>query len=369
VEIAEAWPLAARFTRFLTAIYSGRWISVIVLLATVSGSIAFAVPARSADLDIKITNENSNLRVRAKLGDSVAEFATKPGTLEKLISLYLSVECRNNPQCTRQFAPTLMTQQTHALELNTFENNLVALGVEILTPLREQIGKADRIRFVLDETLLRLPLDALYLDGAPLFLKMPVFYTLDASERTAPSHVSTSWVGLLISDETADPQRAVFSVARLFPNSRALDIKQFDVEKLTETAPPDFVVISGHGSVVYGGLDYIHVSDQEKFLPATMVQLRPKLVYFDSCNLANSVQFHHALRDSGTTYMIAPMLSNEAGNSSTKTIELVFENIAQGEDPVAALFTTRRALWSIYSKGDLRVRLMRAFPFRIYVLR
>jgi hypothetical protein len=42
--------------------------------------------------------------------------------------------------------------------------------------------------------------------------------------------------------------------------------------------------------------------------PAFVVALKPRIVYFDSCNLGLSVAFLDALQRSGTAYLLAPIL-------------------------------------------------------------
>ncbi len=74
------------------------------------------------------------------------------------------------------------------------------------------------------------------------------------------------------------------------------------------------------------------------------------------------------LQASGTTYAVAPILSNEAGDSSTGTIEIFFSELAKGIDPVKALFSARSALYERYALDDIQTALWRSFPFRVYRL-
>jgi hypothetical protein len=75
-----------------------------------------------------------------------------------------------------------------------------------------------------------------------------------------------------------------------------------------------------------------------------------------------------AMRASGVKYFLAPMMSNEAGNSSTLTIKAFFRELAAGVDPVEALYRARRELHAAFETEALRVLLWKAFPFRVYAL-
>ena len=68
------------------------------------------------------------------------------------------------------------------------------------------------------------------------------------------------------------------------------------------------------------------------------------------------------------TYYHAPIIKNEAGESSTQTMRLFFQHLLSGQTPEQAMFLKRRVLWRLYASNDLRQRLWRAFPFRVYRL-
>jgi len=70
----------------------------------------------------------------------------------------------------------------------------------------------------------------------------------------------------------------------------------------------------------------------------------------------------------GTSYFLAPILSNEAGNSSTRTIRLFFKNLAETGSPAESLYLTRRQLYQEFQKDPPAKRLWRAYPFRLYRL-
>jgi hypothetical protein len=70
----------------------------------------------------------------------------------------------------------------------------------------------------------------------------------------------------------------------------------------------------------------------------------------------------------GTKYFVAPILSNEAGNSSMMTIQVFFKHLLHSKRPEVALFHTRKVLWDAYRDDHFVYRAWRGFPFRVYRL-
>lgn len=241
---------------------------------------------------------------------------------------------------------------------------LTEVGQHFFAPVHPWIGSAAEIVIVLDEACIDFPLDALYYQGRPLFLHKPVTYSLHTHSDTVLA-VSEQWKGLLISHRTSDPERAVSAVKTLFPSSIYYDDLDVRLDDLKNIAASDFVLISGHGGP-RSGIDLEHVSIR----PETLADMAPKLVYLDSCRLGLHRGFLKSLHRSGTRYYLAPILNNESGESSTKTIERFFGALREGESPPSALFLARKTLYEHYtSQGDdFDLVMIRAFPFRIYRL-
>ena len=241
---------------------------------------------------------------------------------------------------------------------------LTEVGRDLYSPVEGWIERASAIEFVVAEESLAFPLDALYYSGKSLFLHKQVIYSLHAHSDD-PLGVSHKWKGLLISHESSDPERAVLAVKDLFPGSFYYDDHDVHPEDLRNIAEVDFVLISGHGGPVKG----IELENMP-IRPETLVHMAPKLVYLDSCRLGRHPGFLRSLHQSGTRYYLAPILNNESGESSTKTIQRFFTALSDGETPSNALFIARKTLYKHYSAqgDDFRLAMVRAFPFRIYRL-
>jgi len=100
--------------------------------------------------------------------------------------------------------------------------------------------------------------------------------------------------------------------------------------------------------------------------PSAFPQKKLKLIYFDSCHLGKGKNFAEHFLSSVAEYYLGPITSNEAGNSSTKTILSYFKNL-ETNNPVESLFKTKQEL-KAYSKGNLLVKLWFAAMFRLYKL-
>ena len=235
---------------------------------------------------------------------------------------------------------------------------LAEVGQELYSPIQAWIESASAIEFVLAEECLFYPLDALYYQGHPLFLDKPIAYSLHG-HSDALLQVSNQWKGVLIADETSDPEQAVLSVKTLFPDSLYFDNLEVHPEDLQNITAADFVLISGHGGPD-DGIDLEHIPIR----PETLVHMAPKLVYLDSCQLGINRGFLHSLHRSGTLYYLAPILNNESGESSTKTIERFFGALSAGKSPANALFAARKTLYEHYTAqgNDFSQAMVRALP-------
>jgi hypothetical protein len=334
------------------------------LLWSLGLAMAPASPAQAQDLVIRLEDRGQG-GFRVLAGTQTIDVG--PDMAARLAAIRFTMECAVEPKCSEQKTDAVEGTRP-VLDAATLRTLLIEAGNTLLAPLSNDIRRAARIRIVSPAGLLKIGLDVLHLHGQPLFVQKPIVYAFDADRPASVLAAKDSWFGLLISDQTADPQRAVFDVAKRFPRSERLDAAGLDLTRLRSHPAVDFVVLSAHGRAGYVEKDYIELPSQEVLSPADIARLRPQLVYFDSCNLGISTTYLEALRRAGTKYAVAPMLSNEAGNSSTRTIEAYFEALAKGVHPVTALHVARKQLYSVYQSEPLITLLWRAFPFRIYIL-
>jgi hypothetical protein len=290
-------------------------------------------------------------------------------TVAQIMSIRFTVECWVEPGCQAQRAEPFEGTR-RILPSAELAQTLSNLGEQILVPFAQEIDRATVLNIEIPPELVKFSIDALQLGGEPLYIRKPIVYTIGqpaAAVKPAP-RLTASATGVLISDRTSDPERAVFRVREFFSRSIMVEADEVDGIELQRHAPVDFAVISLHGRAGYDEADVMALPSQQELSPELIGSLRPRLVYLDSCNLGLSLRYLRALQLAGARYVLAPILSNEAGNSSTRTIEAFFRELALGNDPIVALHSAKRQLYAHYISEDPRAVLWRAFPFRIYEL-
>jgi hypothetical protein len=288
-------------------------------------------------------------------------------TVAQIMRVRFTVECWVEPECRTQRAEPFEGSRG-TLSSAELAQTLSELGEQILVPFAEEIDGATVLNIEIPPDLIKFSIDALQLGGEPLYIRKPLVYTLGQTATKPALALAPSASGILISDRTSDPERAVFRVREFFARSVLVEADEVDGIKLQRYSPVDFAVISVHGRVGYNEADVMALPSKEELSPELIGSLRPRLVYLDSCNLGLSLRYLRALQIAGVRYVLAPILSNEAGNSSTRTIEAFFRELSLGNDPIAALHSAKRQLYAHYKSDDLRAVLWRAFPFRIYEL-
>lgn len=345
--------------------------SAVLWLAVICGSAAASAqsePVRELRLQILDRAEpGGGLVVIAGEGARAKRVEVDHITAARLAGVRFSVECAADGECHDQRREPIEGDR-QVLGGEALQQVLEEVGKAILSPFADEIRGATRLRIQVQAHLVKIAIDALEFDGAPLYVQKPIMYTIDRDIAPSAMTIDATSVGLLISDRTADPQRAVYDVADLFPKSVALDAGDFDGAGLDPSARFDFVVISAHGRAGYEDSDLIALPGRRILPPDEVARLRPQLVYFDSCNLGVSLRYLQELQRAGVKFVLAPIVSNEAGESSTLTMRTFFQEIAAGRDPVTALYVTRRRAYELYGRHDVMDQLWRAFPFRVYAL-
>jgi hypothetical protein len=288
-------------------------------------------------------------------------------TVALLASIRFSLECLVEPKCWSQISEPVEGER-RVLDEESLKATLLQVGMKVLEPLRAELLHSRLIHVVLPASLVKLPIDVLYFGGRPLFLQSPVMYSIDWDVAPTNLIADREWTGLLLSDKSTDPERGVFTVAEDFPHAARIDAAEVDLRILQSRTQVDFTVISAHGRAGYKEPDALQLPNREIVSPELIAHWHPQLVYLDSCNLGISLQYLRGLRSSGVKYMLAPIISNEAGNSSTRTVAGYFAALARGADPAFALYEVKKEIYSAFEQNPLKRLLWRVAPFRIYAL-
>lgn len=275
-------------------------------------------------------------------------------------------------EIVRQFETiydTLQDLKTH--KSRELTETIESLSERILAQFADPIKKSTLVRIIVYEDLVRCAFDLLHIDGVPLFLQRPVCYQVDEGTGEDEAVVELG-SALLIADLTADPEEACLQVAGLIPNSTYAQMEDADLNMIKAAADEvDVLVISAHGDLEANNRGSLGLNDET--LKASLVgKLEAWVIYFDSCQQGANMDYLEALQEkSDAQFYLAPIISNDAGDSSTKTMVWFFKAILQHKNPIRGLFETRKRLYNYYQgeeKLDLVTTLNKSFAFRLYEL-
>lgn len=244
-----------------------------------------------------------------------------------------------------------------------------ALSQLLITPLTADLQQCSLVRLLVYEDLNYGAFDLLHWAGKPLFLQRPVCYQVAEGYGEDSPKIECE-TALLIADLTADPEEGCLGVSQLISQAQYAEMPQADLGMIEKAAGEiDLLVISAHGEVdddSYGEMTL----NEETIAPELLAQLEAWLVYFDSCQQGINLGYLEAFQEeSDVQFYLAPIISNDAGDSSTKTLLWFFTALLEHKNPIQALFTTRQRLFDYYLKQeklDLVTTLNKAFPFRLY---
>ncbi len=233
----------------------------------------------------------------------------------------------------------------------------------IIYPITDKINSSNWINFVIDNSQISFPLDLLIANNLPLFLSKEISYSFyPLTEYRSDNYINAQ--GLILRDETTDPQNACGYVDSLFTKSEFYLPKDFNFELLKTKM--DFLLVSAHGSILN---DEGQIQLTNKFLTAKSLQdSKFDLVYFDSCDQGISKSFIDTLTINNSSFYIAPIIKNEAGNSSTFTIKSFFKHLKQGKSITASLYLTKVELFEIFKSSEDGLLYWYVFPMRVYKL-
>lgn len=334
--------------------------AALALLASLLPLAAQAAQARGSCLEIVLLEKGGRLTLRASDGKAdltVASERSVNAIAKEFLKVYEALDGNQGLDAR-------------------FDARLELLSVELLGPLRPALREAACVVFEINPRFLHFALDLLPVDGEPLFLAKPTAFALSRPSSTAIEDpvVGGPLRGLIVRDPETDPEDGAGEAQRLFPASDLLHIEQAD-PRMFAHADYDFLLISAYGSVTpsWGSApadedDVIELGERDMEADA-LDGSRFKLVYLDSSQLGISESFIASARRNGVRHFLAPLINNEADNSSTLMIRYFFGGLSQGRSPMDALFQARRRIHQEFlGRAGRTERLYFAYPFRLYLL-
>lgn len=253
-------------------------------------------------------------------------------------------------------------------KLGALRADVAALSEQLIKPFAALLAKTEHVVFRIEKPFVGAPLDVLENGGKPLFLSHAVTYVISKFKLRTKAFPKLE-NGYFMADLTADPEQALKAVAATIPQAKYVKMEEGSLDSIRRgVKDANVFVLSAHGEVDKKGSGDVAINKEE--LDADFLKkLNVDLTYFDSCQTGSAWDFVETFAKSQTsTYYVAPIISNDAGDSSTRTVTWFFEGLKGGKGPAVALLETKRKLYEFYvgKKLDEITVLNKAAPFRLY---
>jgi hypothetical protein len=243
------------------------------------------------------------------------------------------------------------------------------LSKELVMPFEKNISQCSLIIIEIDSSLLRLPIEFLNFNNQSIAIARPLLFTIKGFASN--EHVDSIKLhkGYIVRDPTSDPENACRTTLQKYPASQFKSAYKITEKDLVRKPGIDFILISAHGDAdsisLRGG---IALNKIENVSPVFFKENNPKIVYIDACQQGINWAYISALTQTPeVNFYLGPIISNDSGESSTKTINWFFDYLRQVYDPAIALWKTRKKLYNHYNKKINRMDVInKSFIFRIY---
>lgn len=298
--------------------------------------------------------ENQDLCIYAEAGDFEKEVTLQgqaPAVIAQFTTIYAILENKEEEKEQK------------------LQEAILLLSDRLLAPFTKQLTECSAVRFVIYDDLVRCAFDLLLFEGRFLFLQRSVCYQV-AEGRGEDDARLTVESALLIADLTADPEEACKEVSRRIPESFYARMQDANMGMIKEAADQvDALIVSAHGELDDDNGGGVYLND--KLIGSQLIgKLEAWIVYFDACQQGANWDYLQAFQEeSDIQFFLAPIISNDAGDSSTKTMIWFFAAVLEHGNPIRALFETRKRLFEFYTVKErlsLITSLNKAFAFRIY---
>ena len=244
-----------------------------------------------------------------------------------------------------------------------------SLSSELVTPFAKEINQCRSIVVEIDSSLLRFPIEFLHFNNRSLAIIRPLLFTVnDFTVNESPDSIKLH-KGYIVRDPTSDPENACKTTLQKYPASQLISAYKITEKDLVKKAGIDFILISAHGDAdslsLHGG---IALNKIDNVSPVFFKENNTKIVYVDGCQQGINWTYIGALAETPeANFYLGPIISNDSGESSTKTINWFFDYLKQVYNPGIALWKTRIKLYNHYNKKINRMDVInKSFIFRIY---
>jgi len=250
-----------------------------------------------------------------------------------------------------------------------FQKTVDTLSSLLVGPFSSDISKCRSIIVDLDTSLLNFPIEFLKLKTESIALIRPMVFTIAGNQNDPARESVVLHKGCIIRDPTSDPENACINIFHSYPGSEFKSAYKITEKDLGLKTGIDFILISAHGdadSITFRGGIALNKIDNVK--PGFFKENNSKVVYVDACQQGINWTYISALAETKEpNFYLGPIISNDSGESSTKTINWFFSFLKQTQSPVTSIWETRKKLYRYYNKKINAMDVInKSFIFRIY---
>ncbi|RYZ21423.1 MAG: hypothetical protein EOO16_13125 [Chitinophagaceae bacterium] len=238
----------------------------------------------------------------------------------------------------------------------------------LVAPFSEMLAKARRVVVVIDTTMVGFPVEFLSFGTTELARYRPLLFRINTD--ALPGRLVRLRKGFVLRDTSADPENACATIQRRYPGTDLLRAHRLQKTSFRIPATADFAVLSTHGLAdSASGAGLLFLNEKPLNLDTVFGNGMLQLLYIDACQQGVSRSLLRRLAAGpAARWLLAPVVSNDSGESSTRTMKDFFRHLQKSGDPALALLLTRRDLYRHYSAGWNRLdRANKALIFRAYL--
>ena len=254
-------------------------------------------------------------------------------------------------------------------KLNLYLKTVDTLSKQLVKPFSAELDKCQSIIIEIDSSLLNFGIEFLNFRTETIAIYRPLVFKINDKGEVDGMDTLSLTRGCIIRDPTSDPENACRNIYRSYPTSEFKSAYKIYEKDLILKDNIDFILISAHGdadSLTFKG--GVALNKIENMNPYFLKVNNPKVVYIDGCQQGINWTYIEALSETKEiNFYLGPIVSNDSGESSTKTINWFFSYLSKTHNPVVSLWETRKKLYSHYTKKIKAMDVInKSFIFRIY---
>jgi hypothetical protein len=253
--------------------------------------------------------------------------------------------------------------------LQVYQRTVDTLSNQLVLPFAKELKESNSIIVDIDSSLLNFAIEFIKIKNESIALFRPLVFKINDRINTETSDIVILHKGYIVRDPTSDPENACINIYRQYPSSEFKSAYKIFEKDLTIKPGIDFILISAHGdadSITFKG--GIALNKIDNVSGSFFKENNPAVVYIDGCQQGVNWTYISALAETDeSNFYLGPIVSNDSGESSTKTINWFFSYLRNTHNPIISIWKTRNRLYKHYNQKINKMDVInKSFIFRIY---